>query len=45
MPTLQTEAEEQVGTAENTEAGDAPKKASQLPEPKGYKILIALPEI
>ena len=45
MTTLQTEAEEEVGTAENAEAGDAPKKASQLPEPKGYKILIALPEI
>ena len=45
MPTLQTVAEEQGGTAENAEAGDAPKKASQLPEPKGYKILIALPEI
>ena len=24
---------------------DAPKKASQLPEPKGYKMLIALPEM
>jgi co-chaperonin GroES (HSP10) len=24
---------------------DSPRKASQLPEPKGYKLLIALPEI
>lgn len=24
---------------------EAPRKASQLPEPKGYKLLIALPEV
>ncbi len=45
MPTLQTEAEEEVGTATNAETGDAPNKASQLPEPRGYKVLIALPEV
>jgi co-chaperonin GroES (HSP10) len=28
----------------DTEEGE-PRKASQLPEPKGYKLLIALPEV
>ena len=43
MTTLQ--AEEATDT-ESVEAEDAPqRKASQLPEPKGYKMLIALPEV
>ena len=43
MTTLQ--AEEATDT-ESVEAEDAPeRKASQLPEPKGYKLLIALPEV
>jgi|TARA_R100000655_G_scaffold74448_2_gene112951 co-chaperonin GroES (HSP10) len=43
MTTLQ--AEEATDT-EGVEAEDAPqRKASQLPEPKGYKMLIALPEV
>ena len=43
MTTLQ--AEEATDT-ESVEAEDAPeRKASQLPEPKGYMMLIALPEV
>tara|TARA_R100000315_G_scaffold60786_1_gene37914 strand:+ start:13337 stop:13741 length:405 start_codon:yes stop_codon:yes gene_type:complete len=43
MTTLQ--AEEATDT-KSVEAEDAPeRKASQLPEPKGYKMLIALPEV
>ncbi len=43
MTTLQ--AEEATDT-ESVEAEDATeRKASQLPEPKGYKMLIALPEV
>ena len=43
MTTLQ--AEEATDT-ESVEAEDAPeRKASQLPEPKGYNMLIALPEV
>lgn len=30
--------------AEAHEDGNAPRKARQLPEPKGYRLLIALPE-
>ena len=43
MTTLQAE---KATDTESVEAEDAPeRKASQLPEPKGYKMLIALPEV
>ena len=43
MTTLQAE---KAADTESVEAEDAPqRKASQLPEPKGYKMLIALPEV
>jgi len=37
--------EHDIVASDDDNIGDAPKKASQLPEPKGYKLLIALPEM
>ena len=44
MATLAKEALDQMVLPEDTEEKD-PRYASQLPEPKGYKLLIALPEV
>jgi co-chaperonin GroES (HSP10) len=44
VATLATEVLDQMVLPEDTEEKD-PRYASQLPEPKGYKLLIALPEI
>jgi len=35
----------EAGTVEVDVGKSAPRKASQIPEPKGYKLLIALPEV
>lgn len=35
----------EAGTVEVDVDKSAPRKASQIPEPKGYKLLIALPEV
>ena len=45
MATLATEVLEQMGMSENEADENDPRYASQLPEPKGYKLLIALPEV
>tara|TARA_R110002020_G_scaffold38132_1_gene114920 strand:- start:434 stop:844 length:411 start_codon:yes stop_codon:yes gene_type:complete len=45
MTTLAQEVEGQlIGLEESTES-ESPRFARQLPEPKGYKLLIALPEV
>ena len=45
MATLATEVLEKMVLPENEADEDSPRYASQLPEPKGYKLLIALPEV
>jgi co-chaperonin GroES (HSP10) len=35
----------EAGTVETSIDNNEPRKASQLPEPKGYKLLIALPDV
>ena len=45
MATLATEVLEQMVMSENEADENDPRYASQLPEPKGYKLLIALPEV
>ena len=45
MTTLATEAVEQAVAPERESKEESLNYASQLPEPKGYKLLIALPEI
>tara|TARA_R110002020_G_scaffold378247_1_gene589321 strand:- start:1351 stop:1761 length:411 start_codon:yes stop_codon:yes gene_type:complete len=45
MTTLAQEVEKQLIPKDTPTDGESPRYASQLPEPKGYKILIALPEV
>jgi len=45
VTTLATEAVEQAVAPEGESKEESLNYASQLPEPKGYKLLIALPEI
>ena len=45
MATLAKEVLDQMVLSEEEAGEDGPRYASQLPEPKGYKLLIALPEI
>ena len=45
MATLATEVLEQMVMSENEADENDPRYASQLPEPKGYILLIALPEV
>jgi len=45
MATLAQEVHDQMVSPDEKSSEDPPRLASQLPEPKGYKILIALPEI
>ena len=45
MTTLATETVEQAVAPERESKEESLNYASQLPEPKGYKLLIALPEI
>jgi co-chaperonin GroES (HSP10) len=45
MTTLAQEVVEQKIVSDDGPKEESPKIASQLPEPRGYKLLIALPEI
>ena len=45
MATLAQEVHDQMVSPDEKSSEDPPRLASQLPEPKGYKNLIALPEI
>ena len=45
MATLATDVLDEMVVLKGEAEEDTPRYASQLPEPKGYKILIALPEI
>tara|TARA_R110002167_G_scaffold121975_4_gene300417 strand:- start:1393 stop:1803 length:411 start_codon:yes stop_codon:yes gene_type:complete len=45
MTTLAQEVEKQLIVSDKPTESESPRFASQLPEPKGYKLLIALPEV
>ena len=45
MTTLAQEVNDQLVSSDEESNKDSPRLASQLPEPKGYKLLIALPEV
>ena len=45
MATLAKEVLDQMVVLDNELEEDSPRYASQLPQPKGYKLLIALPEV
>ena len=45
MTTLAQEVEKQLVVSDEPTDSESPRFATQLPEPKGYKLLIALPEV
>ena len=45
MTTLAQEVKEQLVVSDEPTDSESPRFATQLPEPKGYKLLIALPEV
>ena len=45
MTTLAQEVEKQLVLSDEPTDSESPRFATQLPEPKGYKLLIALPEV